>query len=362
MDNLGDTKKYISEKVSRFINNYGDLLQKAKKYRKQQTKSISYIYESHKKINMYLSEVRIMIITANEIERETLFAYFCENSQHRIVKIAKENIVYSFFYIGNNKVVHIEPANIGAYAHGGAADAIQESVEIVNPNIIVSVGVAYGANFKNNEIGDVLVGRQHFSYDKATKISNGTIGIKKLHLEEPDDYMLSRFKSNVLTEDKKIGIFGNKFSVVFGNMVTGEFVVDSIEIRNMIFSPFEPFGIIGGEMEAYGIFEAIKKCEDTHCILMKGICDWGAGKNETVNISQNGGESEKKQNNKKENKKYNPKNDFQTLAMFNACQICEELLIREEMFSDLKIKGFKKGFWRTSFGKIIKYRITKVKF
>ncbi len=32
-------------------------------------------------------------------------------------------------------------------------------------------------------------------------------------------------------------------------------------------------------MEAYGIFEEIKNYKNIHCILMKGICDWGAGKN-----------------------------------------------------------------------------------
>lgn len=170
--------------------------------------------------------------------------------------------------------------------------------------------------------------------------------------------MLSRFKSNVLTEEKSTGILGNKFRIVFGNMVTGEFVVDSIEIRNMIFSPFEPFGIIGGEMEAYGIFEEIKKCDDTHCILMKGICDWGAGKNEIVNSNE---EIEISQHRRK-NRGYNPKNDFQTLAMIDACQVCEKLLISREMFSDLKIKGFKKRLWRTLYGKIVKCKIMKEKY
>lgn len=38
-------------------------------------------------------------------------------------------------------------------------------------------------------------------------------------------------------------------------MVTGEFAVDPVGARNMIFLPFQPFGIVGGEMKAYGICE-----------------------------------------------------------------------------------------------------------
>lgn len=347
----------IHEKIRRFCKENERLLKCVSLFRKTNTEHISFIYERPSRINMYLSNVNIMIITANEIERDTLFSYFLETSEHHIVQIAKRNLVYSFFKIKDNKVVHIEPASIGAYAHGGSASAISEALDVVKPSIVISLGVAFGANYEKHEIGDVLVGRQHFSYDKATKISDGNLNIKKLHVEEPDDYMMGRFKATVQTEEKILGKFNNLFQVVLGNMVTGEFVVDSADIREMIFSPFQPFGIIGGEMEAYGIFEEIKKATETHCILIKGICDWGAGKNSRIS-----GDSDNVQTitrNEIETS-YNPKNALQTLAMLNACKVCETFLVSKEIFSDLHIKGASKRFWR--FFKIIKYRIVKEKF
>lgn len=366
-------KQEIDDVVDKYVSKNRGLLEEVEEY--QESKDvIQFIIEEDKIINMYLSEVKIMLITANTTERDTLFSYFAPHSRFHIVKIYKNNITYSFFKINNNKVVHIEPYGMGSYADGGVATILKEAIDVVRPNVVIMVGVAYGANYKTNEIGDVLVGRQHFSYDKSTKISNGKLGIKKLHVEEPDGYMVSRLKSNVNLELKTKGKFGNAFSVIFGNMVTGEFVVDSVEIRNMIFSPFEPFGIIGGEMEAYGIFEEIKKYPNIHCILIKGICDWGAGKNDEIAIKQKDSvDSDEKakieendfkidDNISKETSKKNYKNVFQTLAMANACVVCNELLLDAAMYSDIEIDGSFKRFWRSGIGRIIKDHKVKEKF
>lgn len=366
-------KKEIDDVMYEYVNKNKELLDEVEEY--QDAKDIiQFIIEEDKIINMYLSDVRIMLITANTTERDTLFSYFALHSRCHIVKIYKNNITYSFFKINNNKVVHIEPYGMGSYADGGVATILKEAIDVARPNVVIMVGVAYGANYKENEIGDVLVGRQHFSYDKSTKISNGKLGIKKLHVEEPDGYMVSRLKSNVNLELKTKGRFGNTFSVIFGNMVTGEFVVDSVEIRNMIFSPFEPFGIIGGEMEAYGIFEEIKKYPNIHCILIKGICDWGAGKNDEIALNQKDpmdtderSKVEEKDlktddNINKVTSEKNYKNIFQTLAMANACVVCNELLLDAAMYTDIEIDGSFKRFWRSKIGGIIKDHIVKEKF
>lgn len=60
--------------------------------------------------------------------------------------------------------------------------------------------------------------------------------------------------------------------------------------------------------------------------------------------------------------KKNYKNIFQTLAMANVCVVCEELLRDAAMYSDVKINGFCKWFWRSIIGKIIKNCIAKEKF
>lgn len=137
-------------------------------------------------------------------------------------------------------------------------------------------------------------------------------------------------------ERKVKGYLGNEFQVIMGNMLTGEYVVDSSTFRKMIVSPFEPFGVVGGDMEGFGFFSILKGFKPAHGILIKGICDWGAGKNS--------GNDDSEEENMIPPKDY--KNIFQALAMLNVCTVCDQYLVHENFFSDYKLKGHKKRFWR----------------
>lgn len=326
-------KDDIDKIVFEFCQKNKKLLKTAKRFRKGKGNLIEYKWDKSKNINKYLFNVKIMIITVNEIERQTLFAFFAGNKGYRIVRISRKNITYSFLKINGHEIVHVE-SDAGSYTRGGASSVIKEAKKVVKPGIVISLGVAFGINYKTDQIGDVLVGRQHFSYDKSVKISDDKLKIKRLHIVEADEYMLNRFKMNVSIEERMGGVIDNKYRVLLGNMLTGEFVVDSNEFKNIVYSPFKQFGVIGGEMEALGIFEAINK-HDVHCIMIKGICDWGSGKNQEIRIEGN-----------KNKKMHNYKNDLQTLAMINACDVCKRFLQSDYIFSDIRIKGVKKAFWR----------------
>lgn len=230
MDSNVEKKGNISKNIEDFVSKNADLLKRVKKFRKQNNKKLYIIRERKRNLYRYISNVKVMIVTANEIEKTSLFAYAYNYNSTPFIQIAKDSNVYTIFAFGAMVVAHVE-INAGSNSHGGASDTIKKAIKDINPSIIIVLGVAFGCDYNKTEIGDVLVGRQHFSYDKSSKISNGFLGIKKLHLEEPDEYMLNRFKAIVPTEEKIEGDFGNKFQAVFGNMVTGEFVVDSIEFK-----------------------------------------------------------------------------------------------------------------------------------
>lgn len=327
------------QKAEKFAEDNVKILQHVESFIDSNKEDILYITEKVRKLNMYLANVKIMIVTANEVERDTLFGFFAKNTEYSIIRIGKKNIIYSFFKIGNNNVVHVEPTSTGSYTKGGIAKIIKKALKVVKPSIVLSVGVAFGLRPDKDTIGDVLIGRQHFSYDKGTKISEGKIDIKRLHIEEPDEYMLCRVQAMIPTETPIYGYLGNEFKVVLGNMLTGEFVIDFKDFNDMVFSPFKSFGVVGGEMEAYGLFEEVKQKKKVHCLLMKGICDWGSNKNAVKEI---------------EGLKKDIKNDLQTLAMLNTCEICQCFLKDSNIFSDERIRGIKKCFWRIGIGALIR--------
>lgn len=69
----------------------------------------------------------------------------------------------------------------------------------------------------------------------------------------------------------------------YGKVASGGFLLDNAElVSDLTRSPgFKD--IVGGEMEAWGLYQAAKNAlEDDHFVLhwivVKGICDWGSGK------------------------------------------------------------------------------------
>ncbi len=350
------------ENSQRFIKNNKKYLDEAKSIRDNFIQTLKY---SAKKKDFYkeIADVKILILTANEIERETLFSC-CVNypssfnlTKTNIIKrIPYDGLVYSVFYINDIKIVHVEPEMTGSYSKGGTAETLQKALEQVCPSVVVSVGVAFGYDIEKQHLCDVLVGRQFFSYDKSIKMLDDRIKIKRLHTFESAENLLYKMKSNIMFEDKTTGLFNNSFNTHIGNILTGEYVVDSRVFRELIFSPFKPFGIIGGEMEAFGMFNAIEDYNAKHQrrkvqgIMIKGICDWGAGKN--ADPPQGNGEDQNLYNGNEE-KNINidksgedDKNNLQTLAMCNACTVCKMFLKDKNFFSDYKTYGIRKFFQR----------------
>lgn len=292
-------------------------------------------YEKCKRINRYAANVFTLILTANETERRTLFYYFSQK-ETAIVQIPCDGIIYSFFSINGINVAHVEPETIGSFTENGMASTLKKALKRIKPTVVITLGVAFGVNYIEDQIGDVIIGRQLFAYDKATKIKKNSLNVKKLHVLESDGSLLYKLKSRIQMERNLVGLLNNKFQAILGNMLTGEYVVDSSTFRQMIVSPFSPFGVVGGEMEGFGFFNVLKEYKPAHGILVKGICDWGAGKNND--------DDDPEEENMIPPKDY--KNIFQVLAMLNVCTVCDQYLIHENFFSDYKLKGHKKRFWR----------------
>ena len=319
--------------------------------------------ENQKYINKKLSDVSTLIITATEIERETLFAYFTKKStnpnmcsKYKIEKIPNDGLIYSFFYINDFHVVHVEPEMTGSYTTGGTAQTLEKALKRVKPSVVISLGIAFGNNYNEQKLCDVLIGRQFFAYDKSVKITDKNLKIKKLHIIEASSNLLYKIKSCMLFEDAITGRYKNSFKVFLGNMLTGEYVVDSLSFRNLILSPFDAFGIIGGEMEAFGMFTTLNeyKRRFRHSIdgvMIKGICDWGVGKNQSsIDKTLEDYASEKNiiiPEFLVDIEDFSViKNNLQVLAMCNTCSVCERLLNEKDFFSDFKIHGIKKKLWR----------------
>ncbi len=153
---------------------------------------------------------------------------------------------------------------------------------------MIAVGVAFGAIPTRQSLGDVLVSKEFVFYDNFNKVVDGEITLDRHEAYQIDRNLLAqlhRLEFPLCPEDP------NHYKWYYGNMLTGGTVLSDADERNHLFEAAAKVGynIIGGEMEATGIYYACQKIKNRHFpfLIIKGICDWGAEKNAWDIINKN---------------------------------------------------------------------------
>jgi len=94
-------KGNISKNIEEFVSENADLLKRVKKFRKRNNKKLHIIIEKERDLYKYISNVKVLIITANEIEKTSLFTYVYKHNYTPFVQIGKGNNVYTIFAFGS---------------------------------------------------------------------------------------------------------------------------------------------------------------------------------------------------------------------------------------------------------------------
>ncbi len=236
-----------------------------------------------------IQECEVLLLSANSVEgRIVTWRLIQENGGHELDTFIIGGHLYQFAKIASVPVVHIWPSDMSSFTMYGSFSAVDAALDLFHPKYIFAVGVAFGIDPIQQELGDVLVSKHLVFYDTFNKVTDG---ITKLR---PDDtYTID---ANLIAQlhplDRKFPPkdVGN-FKWFFGSMLTGGTVLSDVEEKKRLVNAAENIGqtIIGGEMEASGIHFACQRTKKRRSIpftIFKGICDWGAEKNgwDTANI------------------------------------------------------------------------------
>ena len=280
-----------------------------------------YQNEHYKELYKYASEIKVVITTASDLEFAVLHKYFLkplkEYGNDKIIKIQLDDIVYYIGRIGNSKVIHVE-SRIGSATDGGTMDVMRTIDNVLEPMVILSVGIAYGNNYKEQKIGDVLIPESIRPIGSGDKLTDKGIKFKNSWGMNTPKYISNRIR----TAER----YNKKFSVYKGLLLTADDVIDGIKIREDNFKKCTD--AIGGEMESYGIYKVANEC-GMFFGMIKGICDWGAGKNFIIpNEELDDIDTEKTDV---------VKDMLQLYAMKNACLLLEDLLMDKYVFSDTEL-------------------------
>ena len=226
-----------------------------------------------------LNKCLVIIISANSVEGAIVSARL-KKEKVTLDAYPYEGHLFQFATLSKVPVCHIWPSDTSSFTQFGSFSALNTVLEIAKPRYVMSVGVAFGADPNNQLLGDVLVSKELVFYDHFNKVTNGMITLNPHEVYRIDTNLSSQLHQlETNTPPKNVG----SFKWHYGCMLSGGTVLSDVAELSKIKKGASDIGynIIGGEMEASGIYYACQKQEGRSIpfLIIKGICDWGANKN-----------------------------------------------------------------------------------
>lgn len=216
----------------------------------------------------------VLLVTVNRIETEAILKAAHSHQQEYATNI-------TYYDLGEEGGVQLYLVRSGMGTTGPAASTvtISEAIDHLEPTAIILTGIAFGVDPREQEIGQVLISEQVFSYGpqrSSTMPNNRHRRISRGDRALASPRLIDRFR------DGEIGWTESKLS--FGLILSGDMLIDNVNVRDELIK-LEPEAI-GGEMEAAGLYSiAVRKKIDW--IVVKAICDWADGnKGENKEVNQ----------------------------------------------------------------------------
>lgn len=267
----------------------------------------NYIILNAKYIKYILSNCKIMIITANPIERAVLHHKVVDYGSVIMTRILCETTAYFVFKLGKYWIAHVHQSQTGAGKDMGTSFTINDALKLFTPNVIISLGISFGIDYKTQNVGDVLVSRRIFPYSE-NKRDEDYVKPDRTQDKTIDDWLHVRLENAI----------GFLDDVIYGDVLSGGSVMSSSEEKDRICLGYTKADfVIGGEMEGNAIFQYAKKV-GVPGVVIKGICDWGIVKN---GIYDNEPDKEKKL-----------KDSLQAFAMLQTVEKCKPIFNDKELF------------------------------
>jgi len=311
-------KKSFKEEMRAYENVNSALLDKSyKKFKNAENTDFNqrYIYMYDKDLKIALSQCKVLILTANPIEKAVFHFCITEQTKEKIRRFRyKELFVYVLKW-GRYWVAHIPQLETGANKDHGSNKTLQRVLEVFSPNIVISLGVAFGIDNKTQNIGDVIVSKRLFPYSE-NKRDEDKIKPDRNQDKTIDDWLHASLVNTI----------GFLDDVTYGSVLSGGSVMSSFEEKDKVCLGYTKNDfIVGGEMEGTALFQ-IAKTEGIPCAIIKGICDWGVAKNDIFPEDRA--------------KEEVFKDSLQAYAMEEAFEKCMPLLMDKTLFNEPKFNSF----------------------
>lgn len=319
--------------------------------------------------------VQILVLAVNEIEVFSILNVMLEAAeQTHILSTYIDRRTLYFGRCGHYSVLCIVTA-MGSDTLDGTYESIEWSKRRLHFNkikLIVSLGVCYGINWHRQQFGDVVVPDTVITFDKNIKYKD-TKGNSIIEQRQVRAFQTASDILDLVESVHELNRSNNTSDLPFTDvpihirtLITGEVLIDSYEFKKRILDSLRNFAttlfrfedIVGGDMEAFGLYRSVVKETKTEsrkaliysncaCVTIKGICDYGEFKNES---------------NGKSGTDENYKDKLQLYAARNACNVFEAILHRGSDLESIGIHSSIKPIRESSLSRKIHALIAKRRF
>jgi nucleoside phosphorylase len=220
----------------------------------------------------------IVLLTVNKHEQNELLSSLEDRSDRKLEPLQGEsNEIYLDAGEMNGQRVLVAKSLIGSTASGASFDTATNILADLSPQLIIAVGIAWGAKDKEGQqIGDILISThlrdsQHHKITPDGVIPRGTI-------QAANGTVVKTFLQSATSLGKRASE---------GLMISIETLFDDEKERDK-FLHADHDQPIGGEMEGSGLLMALRKVTDRRVdwLVVKAICDWGFKKNENLALKE----------------------------------------------------------------------------
>ncbi len=206
----------------------------------------------------------ILIATATDLESKELFSIAAEKGLKPTSKHFKTFSAVNLGVVKNCDIYFVQ-SQMGSAGPGGSALTMNDAIEELKPDCVISLGIAFGSTPKKQKIGDVLVSTLVRCYEPERVGSD--IVIPRGERMPASPTLINRCNTAKLT--------WKTCAIHAGLLLSGEKLVDNPEFKQKLLN-LEPEAV-GGEMEGAGVSSACYR-KNIPWLIIKGICDWAENK------------------------------------------------------------------------------------
>lgn len=225
-------------------------------------------YNEIRKEEVQSSDYNFLIVTATDTETKA----FHELMPESILQVISNGITYYLGQVGRYNIIHIQCQQMGSISPGGSTLSIHKALqEWSSIKAVIMIGICFGIDESKQHIGDIVVSSSISNYETRRIGKNNEIPRGGTY--HSNKCLYNAF-NNLKRSWENIGSDGKTKELFFGEYISGEKLVDNINLRTKLLS--EKPEAKAGEMEGNGLVAA---CEEKNIpwILVKAICDFGDG-------------------------------------------------------------------------------------